>query len=408
MTERVLGPTGSRSRTTRASLLLMALMGVVFGVLIGGGSFASAAKANSIFDYSQCANEVAVTTGCDSWINGILNPNNSEYREDQVTPQRLYVDITSASNDHTYDISYLIKKGEGHAYDSLATWNHTVDAEPCQGFNPNVTAACEAAFAGTVDTLPILDDSLDVPSACTTEDPTTSEHQLDGQEFTMAGGDMTSMEYLPGTIVDSEGVYRTVRLHFSTSGPSKVYLLFGGHLAASLTPATGSPRGWGDDCGASSISGGPYHIKVTAVDGAAEGSRDNQIMSNAVLPLITPTLSTTPSNTETFNEVLNDSLNVGNALAGGTATFTLYADGADTCTTPIWTSGNVTVSGGTANTISTTGTGSKQVSPTTTTTYEWVVTYSGDESQNLGPASSACGEETTVVTPPVVSNSGTP
>jgi hypothetical protein len=404
MTERVLGPTGSRSRTTRASLLLMALMGLVFGVLIGGGSFASAAKGNSIFDYSQCANEVAVTTGCDSWINGILNPNNSQYREDQVTPQRLYVDITSGGP-HTYDISYLIKKGEGHAYDSLATWNHTVDADPCQGFNPNVTSACEAAFSGTVDTLPILADSLAVPSACTVGvSDVTSAHQLAGQVFTMAGGDMTSMQYLPGTTVDSEGVYRTVRLSFTTAGAGKVYLLFGGHLAASLTPATGSPRGWGANCGASSISGGPYHIKVTAVDGAAEGSRDNQIMSNAVLPLITPTLSTQPSHIETFNEVLNDSLNVGNALAGGTATFTLYADGANTCTTPIWTSGNVTVSGGTANTNSTTGTGSKQVSPTTTTTYEWVVTYSGDESQNLGPASSACGDETQIVTPPSVND----
>ena len=235
MTERVLGPTGSRSQTTRASLLLMALIGLVFGVLIGGGSFASAAKENSIFDYSQCANEVAVTTGCDSWINGILNPNNSQYREDQVTPQRLFVNITSGG-DHTYDISYLIKKGEGHAYDSLATWNHTVAAEPCQGFNPNVTDQCEEAFSGIEDTLPILDDPLDVPSACTTTDPTTSEHQLDGQVFTMAGGDMTSMEYLPGTIVDSEGVYRTIRLHF-TAAAGKVYLLFGGHLAASLTPA---------------------------------------------------------------------------------------------------------------------------------------------------------------------------
>ena len=404
MTERVLGPTGSRSRTTRASLLLMALMGLVFGVLIGGGSFASAAKANSIFDYSQCANEVAVTTGCDSWINGILNPNNSQYREDQVTPQRLFVDITSANADHTYDISYLIKKSEGHAYDSLATWNHTVNADPCQGFNPNVTQACMQAFSGTEDTLPIEPDTLSVPTACTTGNTATSAHQLAGQVFTMAGGDMTSMEYLPGTVVDSEGVYRTIRLHFSTAGPSKVYLLFGGHLAASLTPATGSPRGWGDNCGASSISGGPYHIKVTAVDGAAEGSRDNQIMSNAVLPLITPTLSTQPSHIQTFGEVLNDSLNVGNALAGGTATFTLYADGAGVCTTPIWTSGNVNVSGGTANTDSTTGTGDKDVSPATTTTYEWVVTYSGDESQNLGPASSACGDETQIVTPPSVND----
>jgi hypothetical protein len=386
----------------------MALMGVVFGVLIGGGGFATAAKANSIFDYSQCANENAVTE-CDSWINGILNPNNSEYREDQGTPQRLYVDISAANPDHTYDISYLIKKAEGHAYDSLATWNHTVDADPCQGFNPNVTNACNTATGVAPSLLPIDLDTLEVDTACTTDDPETSAHQLTGQFFTMWGGTLTDMEYLDQLVTDSEGVYRTIRLHFSTAGAGRVYLLFGGHLAASLTPAGGSPRGWGGsdstpNCGASSISGGPYHIKVTAVDGAAEGSRDNQIMSNAVLPLLTPNLTTQPSHTETFNEVLNDRLNVGNALAVGTATFTLYADGAGVCTTAIWTSGNVTVSGGIANTNSTTGTGSKQVSPTTTTTYEWVVTYSGDPAQNLGPASSACGDETQVVTPPSVND----
>jgi hypothetical protein len=388
MTERVLGPTGSRSRTTRASLLLMALMGVVFGVLIGGGGFATAAKANSIFDYSQCANENAVTT-CDSWINGILNPNNSEYREDQVTPQRLFVDITSASADHTYDISYLIKKSEGHAYDSLATWNHTVNANPCQGFNPNVTGQCVAAFGGTVDTLPIDPDTLAVPSACTTGNTATSAHQLAGQVFTMAGGDMTSMEYLPGTIVDTEGVYRTIRLHFSTTGPSKVYLLFGGHLAASLTPATGSPRGWGDNCGASSISGGPYHIKVTAVDGAAEGSRDNQIMSNAVLPLITPSLSTTPTSEATTDVDISDTVNVGNTSAGGTADFFLYSD--SLCTTQIDSDPDVAVSGGEAT--------SKTITfsdVAADTTWYWSVHYDGDPANNLGPADSTCVESSSV------------
>ena len=136
--------------------------------------------------------------------------------------------------------------------------------------------------------------------------------------------------------------------------PSKVYLLFGGHLAASLTPAGGSPRGWGgtdsgDNCGASSISGGPYHIKVTAVDGAAEGSRDNQIMSNAVLPLITPTLVTTPSASATTSASIGDSLNVGNANAGGgTATFILYPSAADCAadTNAVSTQANVAVSAG--------------------------------------------------------------
>ena len=59
-------------------------------------------------------------------------------------------------------------------------------------------------------------------------------------------------------------------------------LLFSGHLAAS-----GGARSWGSGNGASDISGGPYHIKLIDVDGAAIGNRDNQIMAGAILPITT-------------------------------------------------------------------------------------------------------------------------
>ena len=64
----------------------------------------------------------------------------------------------------------------------------------------------------------------------------------------------------------------------SLATPTKVMLLFGGHLAASL-----GPRGWGPASAPASISGGPYHIRITAADGASVGNRDNQIMSAAIL-----------------------------------------------------------------------------------------------------------------------------
>src|SRR5688572_4343266 len=40
----------------------------------------------SIIDFSQCANDPAPSTrtDCAAWINGILNPNNSHYTEDQA------------------------------------------------------------------------------------------------------------------------------------------------------------------------------------------------------------------------------------------------------------------------------------------------------------------------------------
>jgi hypothetical protein len=48
----------------------------------------------------------------------------------------------------------------------------------------------------------------------------------------------------------------------------------------------GSARGWGTGLGAADVSGGPYHIKLAAVDGASAGNRDNQIMSNAIIKIV--------------------------------------------------------------------------------------------------------------------------
>ena len=155
----------------------------------------------------------------------------------------------------------------------------------------------------------------------------TSAHQLAGQ-FQMFGGtigDLDENSYL-GTTSDSEGLFQAIEIPFTTVGAKSTILLF--YSAAALLPdrgppipGGGSPRGWGADCGAGSISGGPYHIKLDSLDGAA-GKRDNQIMSNAVLPLVSAVLSTTPSGT--YSATLDDNLNVGIADAGGQATFKLY------------------------------------------------------------------------------------
>ena len=160
MTERVLGPTGSRSRTTRASLLLMALMGLVFGVLIGGGSFATAAKPGpAVVDYSQCADGKFVE-GVDEandcpkdWINGILNEQNSSYHEDQVTPQRLIVDFTSGA-DHTIDLSWLFARVRPMrtTRSRPGTPRRRVRIRARAFTGPNGTACTGAVVSGTVIT----------------------------------------------------------------------------------------------------------------------------------------------------------------------------------------------------------------------------------------------------------------
>jgi hypothetical protein len=120
------------------------------------------------------------------------------------------------------------------------------------------------------------------------------------------------------------------------------------------------------------------------------------------IPFTTPTLSTTPANAETFSETLSDSLDLVNALAGGKATFILYASLADcqNSANALFTDADVDVIGGKASTAG------FSVSPSVETTYHWLVTYSGDLANHLNPNTTACGDETSKVTPPAVFNDG--
>src|SRR5689334_8845201 len=133
---------------------------VVLGALVAGGSvFAAPSTDASVNNYQQCANDkpgsVGDPTDCDpqGWINGILNANNSQYREDQVTPQRVGLDLPNngPTTGRTITIKYLARKGQGgagnHAYDSLATWNYTeTNADRCQGL---LAADCPGGSAST-------------------------------------------------------------------------------------------------------------------------------------------------------------------------------------------------------------------------------------------------------------------
>ena len=163
------------------------------------------------------------------------------------------------------------------------------------------------------------------------------------------------------------------------------------------------PIGWSFDsasCVGGTTNGSLTGQKISGIV-AATGTTVTCTFKN-VIPFVTPTLSTTPDNTEIFSETLTDSLDVGNASAGGTATFVLYANSADcqASTNAIFTDADVTVTGGLA---STTG---FSVSPATETTYYWVVTYSGDAANHLNASNTLCGDETSKVTPPAVLNTG--
>ena len=327
MTERILGPTGGGRRAKRLlGTITLAGLIIVVGVLVTGGSvLAAKPTVTTVNDYSQCANGKPnvgndPTTCNQGWINGILNANNSQYHEDQVTPQRLAVNVPAgAPTSRSVTLKYLARKGQGgvgnHAYDSLATWNLTVTgADRCipalaQGscpggpasyylipLDPTVVRDSEGAGSATSGHQ-IADAGLGcVSGACGTN--------AGPRRMLMFGGTITNISVPTHDNASGSGddwATVTVTYTVDTSVARDVELLFGGHLAASI-----GSRGWGETVGSSFINGGPYHIKLDQLDGTSIGNRDNQITSGAILPQAT---GVTTSLTETDS--------TGTAVSGG-------------------------------------------------------------------------------------------
>ena len=140
--------------STRTRLFLIpVLVALVLNVLIPltPAAISRVSAADGIDDYSQCQiGNPNAGLDCESWINGILNATHNNYSEDEVVPQRLVMDFDDTGI-HTVTLSYMTRKdssGANHAYDYLATWNHTyVNADRCQDLQ---AANCVGGAAGSV------------------------------------------------------------------------------------------------------------------------------------------------------------------------------------------------------------------------------------------------------------------
>jgi hypothetical protein len=288
MAQRILGPTGGRRRTKRVLAIgLVFGLAILVAVLVTGGTvFAAPSTDASVSEYSQCANDKppSTSTACpQKWINGILNAQNSHYHEDQVTAQRLFLDLprNGPTTGRTITLKYLARKGQGgvgnHAYDSLAQWNFTqTTADRCQDVTAaNCPGGLESKFTIPVDNTTVADSNGSGTSTANHELPDANRY------MSMFGGTITNISTPVHDNASGSGDdYAQVTITYSvTSTPAKVELLFGGHLAAAI-----GPRGWGANVGSSFINGGPYHIKLLGVDSSSIGNRDNQITSGAILP----------------------------------------------------------------------------------------------------------------------------
>jgi hypothetical protein len=362
-------------------------------------SVANAASAISALDYAQCQNGGPGTTPSPTctapdWINGILNGSNSQFRENEVTPQRLTVQFKTGGV-HSVTLKYLTRKGGVHAYDSLATVNTTVAnaiTQRCKG----IEAICPSS--ATTDQKAITPDTTAVAPK-TLGTAATSGHQLSGQVLTIFGGTFTASNWMSEPTHDAAASasgddYATTTIRFNATANSPVQLLFGGHLAA----PTG-PTGWGAGLGAGSISGGPYHIKWDGADGVSVGNRDNQIMSSAILPFFASSLTTqadstaTLGTTTTVGDTASMTLDSGSPAPTVAPTFKLWGPGTTYCglNAAVPETAVVTVAGSAwVLSSGTTYTSSASTStPTSAGTYVWHATYPGET--QIGAASDTCG-----------------
>ena len=80
--------------------LVVALSATTVVLVVAAVSGAAPGTDASVSTFDQCANDgpPSTSTGCPgNWINGILNANNSHYAEDDVTPQRVVLELPKNS-----------------------------------------------------------------------------------------------------------------------------------------------------------------------------------------------------------------------------------------------------------------------------------------------------------------------
>ncbi|MGB9668883.1 MAG: hypothetical protein ACPL0B_00725, partial [Anaerolineales bacterium] len=248
----------------RKKILFIIATVIISITLVAGITFSAKAAGDAgdanVGEFSQCANDdgdgYGGNPGTCQWTNGNLNKNNSTYTEGDAVVHRLWLTGLTAGT-HTVEITYQTTKGGKHAYDYLMSWNYS------EGWIPltNLCAGITGCTGWTQSTFPFPTDSNAV-------------NQIAGN-MTIFNGTITNMSGYTLNGLYSDDSETSITITFNTSS-NQVFLVWGGHVASVLD--------WGAGNSASNISGAPYHMKVTKFDGGAIGNRDNQVMTEALVP----------------------------------------------------------------------------------------------------------------------------
>ncbi|MBK5284418.1 MAG: hypothetical protein JJE25_03360, partial [Bacteroidia bacterium] len=290
-------------------------------------------------DFHQASNQNHPTDPI-AWINGILNPNNSDYTEGIGVPQRTIFTgiVPTAGNTHALTFGHQAVKGGVRAYDFLISWAQSVQTAadllnnpvnelqnlfaqkcdgaisaaalpPCQN-NTNHFYALLPDVMGDASTI-----SCGLPPPVATNDVIISFEIEYGQRgIDLYGNAPITAASVTFTGYTSSGSdsYANYILNWTSTSTSMV-ILMAGRSSQSCVSGTHC-HGYGPGCGAGSINGGPYHFKLFDFDGHTTGNQDNQLQASAVTPVIdcnnvviaTTNNSTCPNTVATYTSTVTN------------------------------------------------------------------------------------------------------
>src|SRR5262245_61788038 len=230
------------------------------------------------------------TTQTVSWQHGDLNPNNSSYGEGDSVPFQAIISGLATGSSNTLDINYgnTAPNAGAHAYDYLASFNNTAtQADPTDGggLPPGATPS----------TFPIPADPFLIPA----QGFNGSILPQSQRQMSIWNGTITNITYVSGPpvtgIQQGTNLNTVMEITFTvTDGNLKVVIAWGAHIASELN--------WGFGNGAGSVSGNPYHMGLTSLNGSSIGQQSRSIKTGAIANnfLIVDKVANQPGTTFSF------------------------------------------------------------------------------------------------------------
>jgi hypothetical protein len=356
----------------------------------------------------QCAgSSIAAVNTYKNWVNGNANGSKAHWREGEFISYRVRMSGLAAGP-HSLVISYQTVNSKKHAIDYLGSFDatETTSGTPTTFHANNNNPCADLVTAGQMTS------GQCVPSSPTATQPIppaalancngsagTVPSQAAGafKMFGPAGSTFGTPVYTNENVPSGSGqCSTTMTISFSTTtaltANQTMVIAWGGHIASGLD--------WGLGNSATNISGSPFHMSLSLLDGASTGSQDRALATSAIFfnPTITTSLTAVGGSSGTDISVNiggqvydTATLHNGSDTASGKVTYTVYTN--DSCTTFANVGSGAQLGNAGLNLSVTNGVpaNSNTLTFNKAGTYYWQASYSGDSVNQ--PTTSSCSSE---------------